>query len=138
MDYEVNIEPLEAFDILKKEENSFLVDVRTLPEWSYVGLPDLRSLNKDVLCISWLRYPNMDVNPDFLQQLESAIPDRGAKIFFICKVGGRSLEATNFARRSGYKNCFNVVDGFEGQPDENNHRSVVNGWRAEGLPWFQS
>lgn len=30
-----------------------------------------------------------------------------------------------------------VVEGFEGDPDENRHRSTRGGWRFAGLPWEQ-
>ena len=39
---------------------------------------------------------------------------------------------------SGYLNCFNVLEGFEGDKDSNGHRGVQGGWKAAGLPWVQS
>lgn len=32
----------------------------------------------------------------------------------------------------------NVLDGCEGEPDDNGHRSTQCGWRFDGLPWTQS
>ncbi len=37
----------------------------------------------------------------------------------------------------GFANCFNVLDGFEGPPDEEGHRGQIAGWKAAGLPWRQ-
>jgi hypothetical protein len=37
----------------------------------------------------------------------------------------------------GYKNIINIIDGFEGDKDANDHRSVINGWRFNKLPWEQ-
>lgn len=138
MDYKGDITPKEAFNILKNVENAFLVDVRTIAEWSFVGLPDLEEINKNVLRISWLIYPNMEVNPNFIAQLESKIEDKNAEIFFMCKTGGRSLDAAIAAQKAGFKNSWNVIDGFEGRQDNNGHRGTIDGWKAEGLPWVQS
>lgn len=138
MDYKGDVEPQEAYDTLREDENSYLIDVRTLPEWSFVGLPDLSGIGKQVICISWLLYPHMAVNQEFLGQLEKEIGNKNAKLFFMCKVGGRSLDAAIFAQNSGFQNCFNVSGGFEGNPDKNGHRGTVNGWKAQGLPWEQS
>jgi hypothetical protein len=30
-----------------------------------------------------------------------------------------------------------VGEGFEGDMDEQHHRSSINGWRYHGLPWEQ-
>ena len=35
-----NISPETAFEILKNDENSFLIDVRTQQEWLFSGIPD--------------------------------------------------------------------------------------------------
>jgi len=37
----------------------------------------------------------------------------------------------------GYKRCFNVSDGFEGNLDGNRHRGTKGGWKVAGLPWIQ-
>ena len=38
----------------------------------------------------------------------------------------------------GYKNCFNITNGFEGDANENNQRGKINGWKALNLPWLQA
>jgi rhodanese-related sulfurtransferase len=42
------------------------------------------------------------------------------------------------ATQSGYSNCYNVLEGFEGDRNTGNQRNVLNGWRRKGLPWEQS
>jgi rhodanese-related sulfurtransferase len=37
----------------------------------------------------------------------------------------------------GYNNCYNVLEGFEGDKDASGHRNTVGGWRRAGLPWHQ-
>ena len=41
------------------------------------------------------------------------------------------------AMQSGYADCYNVLEGFEGDRDAQGHRNTVGGWRAAGLPWVQ-
>jgi rhodanese-related sulfurtransferase len=38
----------------------------------------------------------------------------------------------------GFARAYNIAGGFEGDPDGMRHRGLVNGWKAEGLPWRQS
>jgi rhodanese-related sulfurtransferase len=74
-----------------------------------------------------------------LQQIENEILDKNSQIFFMCKTGGRSLDAAIFATEiGGYKNCFNITNGFEGDANENNQRGKINGWKALNLPWLQA
>ena len=58
-------------------------------------------------------------------------------IFSICRSGHRSQEAAKYINKLGYKNCYNVSDGFEGYKDLGNHRAQVNGWKYNLLPWKQ-
>ena len=45
--------------------------------------------------------------------------------------------AAGMATQAGFANCYNVLEGFEGDRDANGHRNTVGGWRAAGLPWVQ-
>ena len=40
--------------------------------------------------------------------------------------------------RAGWKETYNVLEGFEGDKDADGHRNTVGGWRNAGLPWVQS
>ena len=33
--------------------------------------------------------------------------------------------------------AYNILEGFEGEPDENGQRNRRSGWRFRGLPWRQ-
>ena len=69
-----NISSQECFEKLSIEVHSQLIDVRTKPEWIYVGVPDLSSINKKVIFVSWQVYPEMGTNKFFENQiLESNI-----------------------------------------------------------------
>jgi len=136
--------PHEAWEILKTEPNTVLVDVRTKAEWSYVGTPDLESLNKQAIRIEWLAFPEMSVNPEFTGELFSQFGDRFPdQIFFVCRSGVRSLDAAEYvadviAEIGRSTVCVNVAEGFEGDLNSDKHRGALNGWKTRGLPWKQT
>ena len=79
----------------------------------------------------------MTVNHQFLDELARAVPKENL-VLFICRSGARSHHAALAARGAGWNAAFNVLEGFEGDLDENQKRNRVNGWRFRGLPWSQS
>ena len=132
-----NINSLQCFEKLSKDSSSYLIDVRTKPEWLFVGVSDLQSLQKKTICVSWNVYPNMEINVNFESEiLESGINKQDA-IFLICRSGNRSSDAAEFLTSRGFTNCFNVKDGFEGEIGPNHQRSTINGWKYSKLPWKQ-
>jgi len=136
--YAGDVSPLEAWKSLQKERNSILIDVRTIPEWQFVGAPDLSKLNKEVIFISWRLYPNMAINKEFCIQLAKSVAPKDAMLFFICRSGHRSMDAAIEATRYGYNNCYNIAGGFEGDVNEHGHRACRNGWKLNNLPWGQN
>jgi rhodanese-related sulfurtransferase len=130
--------PEEALSILNQHSNSYLIDVRTIPEWSFVGIPSLSSYNKEVIFLSWQVYPDMSINPRFIEKLSEIIPNRDCHLLFLCRTGGRSHHAALAAMQFGYQNCYNIINGFEGDHDISGHRGNINGWKASNLPWEQS
>jgi rhodanese-related sulfurtransferase len=107
-----------------------LVDVRTNAELHYVGsIPGSDA-------IEWNSYPDGQRNPDFLEQLAATI-GKDAPVMFICRSGARSHGAAEAAMRAGWKETYNVLEGFEGDKDSQEHRNTVGGWRKAGLPWVQ-
>jgi rhodanese-related sulfurtransferase len=129
--------PAEAYELLEQDPDAVLVDVRTRPEWAYVGLPDLTGLGKDVVRVEWNRYPDGARNGAFLDELAAAGVDRDRPVVFLCRSGVRSAAAAEAATRAGYARAYNVSEGFEGPLDAHGHRGS-RGWRAAGLPWRQS
>lgn len=136
--YTGDVSPTDAWNALSQNANAQLVDVRTQAEWSFAGVPSVDTLNKTVKTISWKFYPNFDVNPRFVEQLEAAVPDKSAPLYFLCKTGGRSTDAAIAATAAGYTQCFNIEGGFEGDINTNHQRGQVNGWKASRLPWQQA
>lgn len=137
MSYAGDLSPSETFGLLGDEPAAVLVDCRTRAEWSYVGVPDISSLGKNVVFIEWSTFPEGTVNPDFVTQLEEAGVDRDQPVMFLCRSGVRSRAAASAAAAAGWHKAYNISDGFEGPPDDHGHRGSKSGWKVEGLPWRQ-
>ncbi len=136
MSYAGDVTPAEAWEALSDDPAAVLVDVRTAAEWAYVGLPDLRGLDKDVVLVEWQTYPSGAVNGEFVAQLSAAGVDRPAHVYFICRSGVRSVAAAESATAAGWARAHNVLEGFEG-PHDAHHQRRVSGWKVAGLPWVQ-
>jgi rhodanese-related sulfurtransferase len=122
--------PKEACQIWQTAPGALLVDVRTRAEWDWVGRVS------GALEIEWMRYPEMKANPDFLAHLKQQA-DRESLLLFMCRSGQRSHAAATAATQAGWSNCYNVLEGFEGDRDASDHRGAIGGWKAAGLPWTQ-
>ena len=132
-----NVTPEAAWQALSQDPDAVLCDVRTEPEWAFVGVPDLSEAGKEAVLIPWQVYPAMQVNPSFLDALHEAGVTPEQRVFFMCRSGGRSLAAARAAEAAGYTQAFNVAGGFEGPADAAGHRGHAAGWKADGLPWRQ-
>lgn len=135
--YSGDILPAEAWQLLNDDPEAVLIDVRTEAEWAFVGLPDLSRIGNRLLLASWQNYPEMDRNPGFTTQISEQVPDRATSLLFICRSGQRSRFAAIAMTESGYQNCFNVAQGFEGDSDGDRHRGRTGGWKVANLPWHQ-
>lgn len=135
--YAGDVTSREAWRMLSENGSAVLVDVRTEPEWSFVGVPDLSGLGRQPLCISWQVYPSMAVNGRFADQVEEQGVPHEAPLLLLCRSGQRSRAAAVALTAHGFSRCYNVADGFEGPPDRNHRRGTLSGWKAAGLPWVQ-
>ena len=107
-----------------------LVDVRTRAELEWVGrVPG-------AIPVEWNTWPGGKPNPDFLSQLSEYV-DKVEPVMFLCRSGGRSHLAATAATKAGFPECYNILEGFEGDKDADQHRGTVNGWRFHRLPWIQ-
>lgn len=131
----------EAWDLLSGNGSAVLVDCRTRPEWSFVGIPDLSALEAKAVFAEWQAFPSMTLNPEFAAQLRAggvvADASQGRPLLFICRSGVRSRAAAKAMTQAGFAPCYNVSDGFEGSLDDHKHRGVRDGWKAASLPWIQ-
>ena len=123
--------------MLANDPKARLVDVRTEAEWSFVGIPDLSSLGKKPLFVEWTNFQKGELNPGFLDQVTKEAARTDTPLFFICRSGVRSKAAARALTQAGFRRCFNISEGFEGDKDELGRRGGVGGWRHHGLPWRQ-
>ena len=79
----------------------------------------------------------MEKNPKFFKEISENINDKSTKIILLCRSGARSRSAAEFLTAQGFKECYNCVEGFEGNHNEHGQRSSVNGWKFSKLPWKQ-
>jgi rhodanese-related sulfurtransferase len=135
--YAGDVSAREAWESLSRDPKAALIDVRTKPEWSFIGLPDLSSLNKQPLCICWQDYPVMQVNESFVQEVTAAGVAPRDPVYLLCRSGVRSVSAAQALTAAGFGACYNVADGFEGPHDKHGHRGGLRGWQAAELPWRQ-
>lgn len=134
--YTGDVTPTEAYAMVQ-DGSAVLVDVRTHPEWVYVGMPDLSEAGSEPLPVEWQSFPTGQPNRQFLEQLAAvAGPPGDQGIVFLCRSGVRSVAAAKAAAAAGYTRTYNILHGFEGGLDADGHRGAT-GWRAEGLPWRQ-
>ncbi|NUU00903.1 rhodanese-like domain-containing protein [Herbaspirillum robiniae] len=130
--YRGAVTPQEAYDLIQGNPSVKLVDVRTKAERDWVGSVQIPSGQH--LFVQWNLYPEGKPNAQFLDQLkEAASPDE--VLLFLCRSGVRSKNAARLATENGYGNCFDIVEGFEGNKDAAGHRKTVEGWCKAGLPW---
>ncbi len=125
--------PAEAYNLLRQDPKVKLVDVRTNAERDWVGRVAIPQ--EQHAAIEWNTYPGGKPNPDFLHQLEQAAP-KDKVLLFLCRSGVRSRHAAKLATEHGYANCFDILEGFEGDKDAEGHRKTVGGWCKAGLPWL--
>jgi hypothetical protein len=142
LDYAGDIEAADAWDMLKSNPKAQLIDVRTVAEWNFVGLPDLAALERKVHCVEWQMFPSMAPNGDFVAQTSAALAGLGigpdVPVLFLCRSGARSRSAARAMAQAGYQKAFNIAGGFEGDLNGERHRGTENGWKAASLPWKQS
>lgn len=128
--YEGALTPKEAYEILQAAPGARLVDVRTRAECDWVGrVPGAAE-------IEWASYPGMQRNLNFMAQLEQSV-DKESLVLFLCRTGQRSHAAAALATEAGYADCYNILEGFEGDKNAAGQRRDTNGWCAAGLPWQQ-
>lgn len=98
-----------------------IVDIRTEPEWRFVGhVPEIP-------LVVWPRGGDASEMQAFLDEIARRLPGE-APLLFLCRSGVRSHHAAELATRAGHPAAYNVLEGFEGD-------APGRGWRAAGLPW---
>jgi len=153
---------IEAYDMLNTVPDTYLIDVRTRAEYQFVGHPYKAYLfpyafftgnfGKEDEKPSYLL---SEKNKDFISEI-SKVFKKTDNLLIMCRDGSRSALAAKDLMNAGFKNIFDVEDGFEGPEfptfkDSNRHKfykqlakrnKIYNyehrrhyGWQWWGLPW---
>lgn len=130
--------PQQAWDLCQKNPRALLVDIRSSMEYLFVGHP------KGAVHVPWIDEPDWVVNPHFVTDVRKLMlggvtrtSEGSAPVILICRSGKRSLEAGKVLIESGIDNVYHIDEGFEGELDDQHHRSTIGGWRFHNLPWEQ-
>jgi rhodanese-related sulfurtransferase len=132
--YKGDITPKEAFKRLQTDPTAVVLDVRTQPEWLFVGVPAIDRLVR----VPWQMFPAGEINPNFVEMVKQAGITPDAQVLCLCRSGQRSAQAAEALTEAGFENCYNIAEGFEGNRDREGHRGTIGGWKVAGLPWVQS
>jgi len=126
-----NLNPQQTWNLWQENSSAVLIDVRTKMEHVFVGHPP------GAIHIAWKEAPDWQLNTDFVAEVEKHQLDKTAPVLLLCRSGQRSLEAAMALQAAGFTHLVNIVDGFEGPLDQQQHRGQLAGWRHDGLPWRQ-
>lgn len=127
------VTPQEAFELLQADANVKLIDVRTNAERDWVGRVAIPETQHGA--VQWSTYPGGAPNPQFVDQL-GAVAGKEQVLLFLCRSGVRSRHSAKLATEAGYGQCYDILEGFEGDKDGDGHRKSVSGWCKAGLPWM--
>jgi rhodanese-related sulfurtransferase len=126
-----HLTPKDAHAFLQKTPRAVLVDCRSEMEFLFVGHPI------GAEHVAWNETPDWSINPHFVEEV-SRLAKPNQPVVLICRSGHRSVDAGLALEAAGFSDVYNVLEGFEGPLDDDNHRGTQSGWRYRGLPWEQS
>jgi len=133
------ISPMQAFELLRADKSTVLLDVRSRFEYEYVGHPE------PAINVAWQEVPEWKVDPGFVCKVREAlealpgrvVPPEQMSILAMCRSGKRSMAAAICLTENGFGSVINIIGGFEGDLDASGQRGNLNGWRYHRLPWRQ-
>ncbi len=126
------VTPQDAWALLSADAQVKLIDVRTQAERDWVGRVSIAE--DQHLAVQWSLYPGGAINPAFIEQLGQCAAQDDV-LLFLCRSGVRSRYAAKLATENGFLNCYDILEGFEGDRNEQGHRKSTGGWCVHGLPW---
>lgn len=129
LEFTGSLTPQDAWQLFQSG-HAVVVDVRTNEERKFVGyVPETTH-------IAWATGTSFNRNPRFLKELENKV-GKDQTILLLCRSGNRSAQAATAAYQAGFEQVYNILEGFEGDLNEQQQRNQSNGWRIRQLPWQQ-
>lgn len=123
------LSPHEAYAFLQATPDAVFMDIRSFAEYWFVGH-----------AVGSVSVPFNDeeygLNEKFIEEAAS-FAKRTQPVLLICRSGKRTVPAGAALEAAGFMHVAHVTTGFEGDMNEKDQRSSVNGWRFDGLPWEQ-
>ncbi|KAA8735395.1 rhodanese-like domain-containing protein [Acinetobacter qingfengensis] len=129
LDFTGSLPPQDAWQLFE-HGTAVIVDVRTNEERKFVGYVP------DSVHIAWATGTSFNRNPRFLKELENKV-GKDKTILLLCRSGNRSAHAATAAYAAGFEQVYNILEGFEGDLNDQQQRNHDNGWRVKRLPWIQ-
>lgn len=123
-------------------DKAALLDVRTPEEFVFVGHAAMaRNIPLVFMKYQWnteKNIPVMEPNPDFIAEAQKVFKPKDT-IYVTCRSGDRSAMAVNALAKAGFKNVYNIIDGFEGDMVKDAGsvffgKRMINGWK-NSAPW---
>ena len=127
----------QAYEMWKADPGRVkILDCRTREEYVTSGHPTMAYSIPSHLRT---RSGGLRDNPEFEARVRQRFSPTDI-ILVICRAGYRSAEAVNRLSDAGFRNVYNVVDGFEGDGNRDAARSAdgrrpASGWKSSGAPW---
>lgn len=134
----------EAYEMWKANPDKItIIDVRTPEEYVFIGHAPM-AINiplqvwnskfdtdkKDVV---------LDENARFVTDIQKRYEPENT-LMIMCRSGHRSAKGVEVLAKAGFKNVYNVIDGFEGDKVKDSEsyfdgKRMRNGWKNSGNPW---
>lgn len=131
VNYAGGIPPQDAWALVQAGA-AVLVDVRSNEERHFVGHVPAGEH------VAWATGTSLNRNPRFVKELEIKLKgNKEQVIVLLCRSGKRSALAAEAAANAGFTQAYNILEGFEGELNDQQQRGAVGGWRFADLPWVQ-
>lgn len=129
--YAGGIPPQDAWALVEAGA-AVLVDVRSNEERHFVGRVPTGEH------VAWATGTSLNRNPRFVKELEVKLKgNKDQIIVLLCRSGKRSALAAEAAANAGFTQAYNILEGFEGELNDQQQRGTADGWRFADLPWVQ-
>ncbi len=134
----------DAYAMWQKEPDKIKVlDCRTPEEYAFVGhAPMAVNIPSKFMEYRWdpeKKSYIMKDNRRLVRQAKQTFKPTDT-ILVMCRSGQRSSKTVDILAKAGFKNVYNIHDGFEGDKvkdknDPNYGKRTKNGWKNSGVPW---
>lgn len=146
----LSVTPEETWALVQEQgEDVLFIDVRDPVEIMFIGFTDAVDRNIPFQLVDRARWNEekgvfaMDINKDFVAQVDAALNDKGldrdALIITMCRSGSaRGKPSADYLLERGFSNVKYVEHGFQGSTVKDGDKKgfrVKNGWQNSGLPW---